>query len=228
MARRPVGRPSARVAYSSMAIRPAPRRARLVCDGARLGVRFAFSRAKGKERSGVDNVNQVQTDDASLRAPGSVEDVRPPILMQPAANPRDRRLGTKWWRRLRGKWRVEDAFRRVGIKHMRVLLRQRSGVQAELQDIPRRMQKVTNQARLVLELVDDFRAKRYRDVPWHAIAVAAGALAYSVSPADVVPDALPGLGAFDDMVVIALAMKAVRRHLEAYCAFKGYDPSEYF
>jgi uncharacterized membrane protein YkvA (DUF1232 family) len=123
---------------------------------------------------------------------------------------------------------IEDVFRRVGLKYMRLLLRQRASVQVELRDIPRRMQKVTNQAQLVLELVDDFRAKRYREIPWHALAVAAGALAYSVSPADVVPDVLPGVGALDDMLVIAVAMKAVRRHLEAYCAFKGYDPSEYF
>ena len=49
-----------------------------------------------------------------------------------------------------------------------------------------------------------------------------------VSPADVVPDSLPGLGAVDDMVVLTLAMRFLERDLRAYCQARGYPESDYF
>jgi uncharacterized membrane protein YkvA (DUF1232 family) len=90
------------------------------------------------------------------------------------------------------------------------------------------MQRVTNQARLATELVDDFQAGVYRGVAWRSIALLSGALVYTVSPADVIPDVIPALGTLDDMLVTSLALRLVRRELEEYCAFKGYAPAEYF
>jgi uncharacterized membrane protein YkvA (DUF1232 family) len=107
------------------------------------------------------------------------------------------------------------------------LLVDRDRVQKTLQEIPKRMQLVTNQARLVVELIDDFAAGRYRDIPWHSLAVASVAILYSVSPADAVPDFVPGVGSVDDLVVIGIAFRLIRRDLEAYCRFKGYDVSQY-
>lgn len=51
---------------------------------------------------------------------------------------------------------------------------------------------------------------------------------YAVNPADVIPDALLGIGALDDAVVIAVALRLLRRDLEAYCAYKGYAWVDYF
>jgi uncharacterized membrane protein YkvA (DUF1232 family) len=90
------------------------------------------------------------------------------------------------------------------------------------------MHQVANQSRLVLELIDDFKSGVYREIPWHSIVVIAGAVLYSVSPADVVPDVLPILGMMDDLAIIGLATRIIQKDLRAYCRFKGYDEAAYF
>lgn len=122
----------------------------------------------------------------------------------------------------------ERLAKRYGAPCLAKVMDRQKLVRDELKGVPGRMQKVTNQAALVLELFEDFRANRYRAIPWHSIAMAAAALLYSVSPSDVVPDILPGVGALDDILVISLAMRWMRKDLEAYIAFKGYDSAQYF
>lgn len=53
-----------------------------------------------------------------------------------------------------------------------------------------------------------------RDTPPYVRAVLAGALAYFVLPADMVPDFLAGIGFTDDASVLAAALAAVGRHLQ--------------
>jgi len=123
---------------------------------------------------------------------------------------------------------AERVSERIGARQIPKLLDRRDRVKRELRSIPERMQKVTNQAGLVLELIDDYRDGSYRSIPWRSLAVAAGALLYSVSPSDVVPDFVPVLGQLDDAVVIALAMYLIRRDLKRYIQFKGYPLDRYF
>lgn len=47
-------------------------------------------------------------------------------------------------------------------------------------------------------------------VPWYAKALAAGVVAYAVSPIDLIPDFIPVLGYVDDLVLIPLGVLAVR------------------
>lgn len=127
-------------------------------------------------------------------------------------------------------WRegAERVSERIGERQLPKLLDRKDRVKRELHTIPERMQKVTNQAGLVLELLDDYRDGSYRAIPWRSLAVAVAALLYSVSPSDVVPDFLPLLGQLDDAVVLALAMNAIRRDLERYARYKGYPSNKYF
>lgn len=124
--------------------------------------------------------------------------------------------------------RVERLSKRFGIRQILRLTVYQPRVRETLEEVPKRMQLVTNQARLVLELIEDFVQGRYRAIPWHSVAVAAAALVYSVSPTDVFPDFIPVVGALDDMVVLSLAMRVVQKDLRAYCDFKGYPASDYF
>ncbi len=94
--------------------------------------------------------------------------------------------------------------------------------------VPTRMRLSANQLELVIELIDDFRSGAYRDVSWGAIAIMTGALLYSVSPADILPDALMGLGQLDDAIVLSIAMRLVRGELRKFIDFKGYDFEKYF
>jgi len=93
---------------------------------------------------------------------------------------------------------------------------------------PKRMRNVANQTQLVVELIDDVRDGTYRDLPWRSVAIASAGLLYSVSPADVIPEFVPLLGALDDMVVMALTTRWIERDLRAYCRFKGYSETSYF
>lgn len=94
--------------------------------------------------------------------------------------------------------------------------------------VPARMRLSANQLELMIELIDDFRSGAYRNVSWGAIAIMTGALLYSVSPADVLPDALLGMGHLDDAIVLSVAMRLVRGELRKYSAFKGYAFVKYF
>jgi uncharacterized membrane protein YkvA (DUF1232 family) len=127
------------------------------------------------------------------------------------------------WARL-----VEKAGQRLAPRYLRKMLPRADMVRTELRNIPTRMQRLANQAQLMLELVDDFRAGTYRAVSWTTLAVAGGALLYSISPSDVIPDVIPGAGALDDALVLGIAIRIVQRDLIKYCEYKGYDPGDYF
>jgi uncharacterized membrane protein YkvA (DUF1232 family) len=47
-------------------------------------------------------------------------------------------------------------------------------------------------------------------VPWYAKALAAGVVAYALSPIDLIPDFIPVLGYLDDLVLIPLGVLMVR------------------
>ncbi|WP_042165098.1 YkvA family protein [Paenibacillus gorillae] len=51
--------------------------------------------------------------------------------------------------------------------------------------------------------------------PLYAKGIAFGALAYFISPIDAIPDALLGLGFTDDATVIAAAVTAIGKHVNA-------------
>lgn len=54
-------------------------------------------------------------------------------------------------------------------------------------------------------------AARDPRVPWYAKASAAGAVAYVVSPIDVVPDVLPVVGQLDDVWIVVKALRFLLR-----------------
>ncbi|MEZ6197590.1 MAG: YkvA family protein [Planctomycetota bacterium] len=68
----------------------------------------------------------------------------------------------------------------------------------------------------MIRMLRDYAAGRHRDLPWSTVASVAAALLYFVSPIDVIPDLIPGLGFADDAAVIGMCLKAVRTDLEAY------------
>lgn len=123
---------------------------------------------------------------------------------------------------------LERIAKRVGKNQLVKLAAHRGEVARAFEDMPKRMRLVANQTQLVLELIDDFRTGAYRRVSWLTIALATGAALYTVSPADIIPDALPFVGTLDDIAVVAIAIAFIRRDLERYCRFKGYEVAEYF
>ena len=72
----------------------------------------------------------------------------------------------------------------------------------------------------------------YRDprTPWYAKLLAAGVVAYAVSPIDLIPDFIPVLGILDDLVIVplgaALAIKMVPKDVMTECREKARNAME--
>lgn len=82
--------------------------------------------------------------------------------------------------------------------------------------------------RLFLPMTRDVLLRRYRPVPWAAFLWMLAALAYLVSPLDLIPDMLLVLGLVDDVVIVGWLLTRVDRRLEGYRAWRarreGGDP----
>lgn len=123
---------------------------------------------------------------------------------------------------------VETQAKNFGQRWLARLVTRKGQVTRSMRNIPSKLHRTARQSELVLELVDDFRLGTYRNIPWRSIALLAGTLLYTVSPADIIPDALPFVGALDDVSIIAIVTRLVQKDLAAYCSFKGYNMNDYF
>lgn len=81
--------------------------------------------------------------------------------------------------------------------------------------------------RLLWMVFRDYLNGSYRRVPWKALAALVAAVAYVLSPVDLVPDFLAPAGFADDLLVLALTWGLVKRELRDYCAWKGLSPSHF-
>lgn len=123
---------------------------------------------------------------------------------------------------------LDRLYERFDRRYVIRLLASRERLLDDLQTIPGRMEKVTRQVELVLELARDYHDGTYRALPWYSLAGAVIGLLYAINPADLVPDAVPILGSVDDIIVLALVTRLLRKDLVEYCTFKGRDPAQYF
>jgi uncharacterized membrane protein YkvA (DUF1232 family) len=87
--------------------------------------------------------------------------------------------------------------------------------------------KVLTKVRLLWMVLGDYAAGRYRKVPWRSVIVCAAALAYVLSPFDLIPDWIVPIGWTDDLVVLAVAWGLVKRELREYCTWKGLSPAHF-
>ncbi|ATJ81815.1 YkvA family protein [Halomonas beimenensis] len=74
--------------------------------------------------------------------------------------------------------------------------------------------------RLFAPMLADVIRGRYRPVPWPAMGWMLAALAYLVSPLDLVPDVLLVLGLADDLVIVGWLLTRVDRALADYRAWR--------
>lgn len=74
---------------------------------------------------------------------------------------------------------------------------------------------------LMIELIKAYLRRDYRRVPVSLIVTLLGAVLYVVSPIDLIPDLIPGLGFVDDALVISLVLRQVRGELEQFRAWQA-------
>ena len=70
------------------------------------------------------------------------------------------------------------------------------------------------------DMVVDYAKGNYREVPLNTIIGATAALIYFLSPIDVLPDVVIGLGQLDDIAIIAFAVKSISHDLDKYRKWK--------
>jgi uncharacterized membrane protein YkvA (DUF1232 family) len=77
------------------------------------------------------------------------------------------------------------------------------------------------QGMVMIDLVRDYVTGRYREVPYWAMGATALALFYVLSPIDVIPDVLVGVGYLDDAVVVSFALRLIEKELNRYKEWKA-------
>ena len=77
--------------------------------------------------------------------------------------------------------------------------------------------------RLLVPLIKDYWKGNYREVSVKSIVIFVVALIYIISPIDLIPDYLIGLGQIDDVAILGLSMFFLEKELRKYKEWKDRD-----
>lgn len=66
----------------------------------------------------------------------------------------------------------------------------------------------------------------YRDIPWSSIVLVTGGIIYFVSPFDIIPDPLPGIGYIDDAAIIAFVVAQIKADLDNFLTWEITNTGE--
>ncbi len=72
----------------------------------------------------------------------------------------------------------------------------------------------------VISLIRSYIRKEYKSVPVSSIIAGLAAVIYVVSPVDLIPDAIPGLGMLDDAAVFVVCWKMIHDDVDKYQAWR--------
>lgn len=136
----------------------------------------------------------------------------------------DQVLRSRFWRRATA--RAEDYL--AGRRDIGALLRR---VSARLEAAPL-VGDLLDDARTLVRLLRAYAAGRYRDVAIEDLLLVLAGLVYFVSPVDLIPDVVAGVGLLDDLVVLRFVLRSVPDVLGRFRAWEaregpaiGIDPS---
>lgn len=82
------------------------------------------------------------------------------------------------------------------------------------------LNSVWHQMQLLFSLIKDYAKGNYTDIPKSSIILVLAALLYFISPLDVVPDFLVGMGFLDDAFILGFVYKRMMKELMKYQAWK--------
>lgn len=102
----------------------------------------------------------------------------------------------------------EDAFAKF-LKSIEATLKKIPNVGNLLADIP-----------LLVSLVKSYVEGEYKEIPYNTIVAVVATLLYVISPLDLIPDIIPGVGFADDAVAVAFCVKMLHVDLEKYKAWR--------
>ena len=73
---------------------------------------------------------------------------------------------------------------------------------------------------VMISMLRSYYNGSYKAVPYRVILAVVGVLIYWLSPVDLIPDFLPGIGYIDDAAVLGLALKLIKKDLDQYKEWK--------
>jgi uncharacterized membrane protein YkvA (DUF1232 family) len=73
----------------------------------------------------------------------------------------------------------------------------------------------------MIRLIRAYWKNEYRAIPWQSMVSIIAAVAYFVSPIDIIPDVIPVVGYLDDAFVIALVLKSVKGDLDKFMRWES-------
>jgi uncharacterized membrane protein YkvA (DUF1232 family) len=88
------------------------------------------------------------------------------------------------------------------------------------------MTHLIDDGKLLISMVKDYWNKEYRAVPYWVIGATVSALLYVLSPVDLIPDFIPGVGYIDDAAVVSACLRMIRKDLARYREWKRSAPTE--
>lgn len=79
---------------------------------------------------------------------------------------------------------------------------------------------IWEQLQLFFSLVKDYAGGHYTEIPKSSIIAVLAALLYFISPVDIIPDFIVGLGFVDDVFILGWVYKKIVKELDKYQAWK--------
>ena len=84
-----------------------------------------------------------------------------------------------------------------------------------------RLSRLMEDFRSLMALTGDYVRGRYREIPWYAMSAVVFALLYVLTPIDLIPDFIPGVGLVDDAFVFSACLLMVEKELDRYRAWRA-------
>ena len=88
------------------------------------------------------------------------------------------------------------------------------------------LQKFIDDLKLMYSLIIDYKNKVYKEIPVWTISAIIAALIYVLSPIDLIPDFIFGLGYIDDGLIVAACLNMIEKDLEKYKEWKKNNIKE--
>jgi len=82
------------------------------------------------------------------------------------------------------------------------------------------LQRFIADGQLLLAMIKDYWARRYRHVPVGVVGATVFTLLYVFNPLDLMPDVIPLVGQIDDAALVAACLMLVEHDLRTYQAWK--------
>ncbi|WP_042463241.1 YkvA family protein [Neobacillus dielmonensis] len=88
-----------------------------------------------------------------------------------------------------------------------------------------KLSEVWDKLQLLFEVFRAWIKGEYKEIPTRSIIMIIAGILYFVSPVDLVPDFIAGLGLVDDAAVIGFVLKSISKDLEKFKSWKEQEES---